>query len=312
VVGPSENGVLDAPSPRSSFVLRLRSRPDGGHGLLPSPVLRRAARSDRKGETAISRLDIGGLLIDLDGTVYQGRELLPGAATAIERLRAAELPLLFTTNTSRKSRGDILDFLAGLGLNVATEEVFSAPVAAAEWLAERGVQRIQLLLPRSTRADFDGFVITDENPDMVLVGDLGSDFTFERLNAAFRSLRGGAGLVAVHRNRFWLPEDGPTLDAGPFVAALEYAARTEAMLVGKPSAAFFRTAAARTGVPLGRLAVVGDDVESDVIGARAAGLQSIQVRTGKFDPTLHAELLPQERPHLIVDSLAVLPDLLDA
>lgn len=280
--------------------------------MLPSPVLRRAARSDWKGETAISRLDIGGLLIDLDGTVYQGRELLPGASTAIERLRAAELPLLFTTNTSRKSRRDILDFLRGLGLEVETEEVFSAPVAAAEWLAERGVQRIQLLLPRSTHADFDGFDITDVDPDMVLVGDLGSEFTFERLNAAFRSLRGGAGLVAVHRNRFWLPEGGPTLDAGPFVAALEYAARTEATLVGKPSAAFFRTAAARTGVPLDRLAVVGDDVESDVIGARAAGLQSIQVRTGKFDPTRHAELLPQERPHLVVDSLAVLPDLLNA
>jgi HAD superfamily hydrolase (TIGR01458 family) len=275
-------------------------------------VLRRAARSDRKGETAISRLDIGGLLIDLDGTVYQGSELLPGASTAIERLREAELPLLFTTNTSRKSRRDILDFLGGLGLDVEGQEVFSAPVAAAEWLAERGVQRIQLLLPRSTHADFEGFEISDENPDMVLVGDLGSDFTFERLNAAFRSLRGGAGLVAVHRNRFWLPDAGPTLDAGPFVAALEYAARTEATLVGKPSAAFFRTAAARTGVPVGRLAVVGDDVESDVIGARAAGLQSIQVRTGKFDPTLHTDLLPRERPHLIVDSLAALPDLLDA
>lgn len=292
-------------------MLILRPRPDGGHGLLASPVLRWAASTGRKERNAISDLDIAGLLIDLDGTVYQGRELLPGASTAIERLRAARLPLLFTTNTSRKSRRDILAFLADLGLDVETEEVFSAPVAAAEWLADRGVRRIQLLLPESTHDDFAEFEITDQDPDMVLVGDLGEGFTFECLNAAFRSLRGGAGLVAVHRNRFWLPDSGPTLDAGPFVAALEYAARTDATLIGKPSAAFFRTAARRTGVPLARLAVVGDDVESDVIGARAAGLQSIQVRTGKFDETLHADLLPQERPHLVIDSLAALPDLLN-
>ncbi|MGD8497173.1 MAG: TIGR01458 family HAD-type hydrolase [Gemmatimonadales bacterium] len=279
-------------------------------------MLRRAASTHRRplrreGGKTISELDIEGLLIDLDGTVYEGRSLVPGAAAAIRRLRAGGFPLLFTTNTSRKSRADIIASLGTLGLDVATDEVFSAPVAAAGWLADRGVRRIQLLLPSSTHADFADFEITDEDPEMVLVGDLGSGFTFERLNEAFRSLRGGAGLVAVHRNRYWLPESGPTLDAGPFVAALEYASRVEATLVGKPSAAFFRTAAARTGVALTRLAVVGDDVESDVIGARAAGLVSVQVRTGKFDESLHADLLPQERPHVVIDSLAELPALLD-
>lgn len=262
-------------------------------------------------EVLISNLDVAGILIDLDGTVYQGSELIPGAAAAIARLRGVGMPLLFTTNTSRKSRRDIIASLRAMGLDVRAEEVFSAPVAAAEWLAEQGVRRIQLLLPESTHADFADFQITSVDPEMVLVGDLGAGFTFERLNEAFRSLRGGAGLVAVHRNRFWLPEDGPTLDAGPFVAALEYAARVEATLVGKPSAAFFRTAASRTGVPLERLAVVGDDVESDVAGARAAGLVSIQVRTGKFESSGRESLLPDESPHRVIDSLADLPALLD-
>lgn len=221
------------------------------------------------------------------------------------------MPLLFTTNTSRKGCDDIIDSLRALGLALRAEEVFSAPVAAARWLAERDVRRIQLLLPESTHADFDGFEITADDPEMVLVGDLGPEFTFDRLNSAFRSLRAGAGLVAVHRNRYWLPESGPTLDAGPFVAALEYAARVEATLVGKPSAAFFRTAAAQTGVELERLAVVGDDIESDVAGARAAGLVSIQVRTGKFDLARTESALPAERPHRVIDSLADLPALLD-
>ena len=221
------------------------------------------------------------------------------------------MPLLFTTNTSRKSRREIIASLNSMGLGVHTGEVFSAPVAAAGWLTEQGIRRIQLLLPESTHDDFTDFAITSDDPEMVLVGDLGAGFTFERLNAAFRSLRAGAGLVAVHRNRFWLPEEGPTLDAGPFVAALEYAARVEATLVGKPSAAFFQTAAARTGVALERLAVVGDDVESDVAGARAAGLVSIQVRTGKYESSSQASRQPAERPHRVIDSLADLPALLD-
>lgn len=262
-------------------------------------------------ERAISNLDVAGVLIDLDGTVYQGNELIAGAASSIERLRGVGMPLLFTTNTSRKSRRGIISSLSSMGLELRPEEVFSAPVAAAEWLAEQGVRRVQLLLPESTHDDFTGFEITAEDPEMVLVGDLGPAFTFERLNAAFRSLRAGAGLVAVHRNRFWLPDGGPTLDAGPFVAALEYAARVEATLVGKPSAAFFRTAASRTGVALERLAVVGDDVESDVAGARAAGLVSIQVRTGKFDESRQESLPPGERPDRVIDSLADLPGLLD-
>ncbi|MFW6088144.1 MAG: TIGR01458 family HAD-type hydrolase [Gemmatimonadota bacterium] len=263
-------------------------------------------------EGAITTLDVAGVLIDLDGTVYQGSELIAGAAAAIERLRDARVPLLFTTNTSRKSRRDIIDSLRSMGLEIGPDEVFSAPVAAAEWLADQGVQRVQLLLPASTHDDFTGFEITAADPEVVLVGDLGAEFTFERLNAAFRSLRGGAGLVAVHRNRFWLPEAGPTLDAGAFVAALEYAARVEATLVGKPSAAFFRTAASRTGVALERLAVVGDDAESDVAGARAAGLMSIQVRTGKFARGRQASLLPGELPDRVIGSIADLPELLGA
>lgn len=256
--------------------------------------------------------DIDGVLLDLDGTVYEGRGLVAGAAAAIRRLRERGVPLLFTTNTSRKSRDDVVAHLERMGLELRPGEVFSAPVAAAGWLSDHGIRRIQLLLPVSTHADFAAFEITDDNPEAVLVGDLGEGFTFRVLNGAFRSLLGGARLVAVHRNRYWLPDGGPVLDAGPFVAALEYAAGTGATLVGKPSPAFFRTAAARTGVALERLAVVGDDVESDVKGARDAGLVAIQVRTGKYDPARNEALAPDERPHRIIDSLADLPALLGA
>jgi HAD superfamily hydrolase (TIGR01458 family) len=253
---------------------------------------------------------IEGLLIDLDGTVYQGRELIAGSDRAIDQLRENGVPFLFTTNTSRMSRSDIALSLGSMGLSVDTSEVFSAPVAAARWLTDQGVHRIHLLVADSTREDFEGFEITDDRPEAVLVGDLGSDFTFERLNAAFRSLRAGARLVAIHRNRFWLTDQGPTLDAGPFVAGLEYASRQQATLVGKPSPAFFDAASSLLGIRRDGLAVVGDDLETDVRGGRAAGLATIQVRTGKFDQALLDEAPPDQRPDHIVSVLADVPSLL--
>lgn len=253
---------------------------------------------------------VEGLLIDLDGTVYQGEELIQGSAAAVRRLREEGVPFVFTTNTSRMSRADITEALSSLGFPVESDEVFSAPVAAAQWLRDEGVRRIHLLVSESTFADFSDFEITTAGPEAVLVGDLGPGFSFERLDGAFRSLRDGARLVAIHRNRFWLTARGPTLDAGPFVAALEYASRKDATLVGKPAPAFFDAASSLLGVARDRLAVVGDDLETDVRGGRAAGLTTIQVRTGKFDAALLRDAPPDHRPHHLVASLADVPDLL--
>ena len=253
---------------------------------------------------------IEGLLLDLDGTVYLGRDLLPGSAEAIDALRTAAIPFLFTTNTSRMSRRDVTASLRSMGLTVRESEIFSAPVAAAGWLREQGIDRVHLLVSDSTLEDFAGFEIGATDPEAVLVGDLGAGFTFDRLNEAFRSLRRGARLVAIHRNRFWITEGGPTLDAGPFVAALEYASGQSAELVGKPSAAFFDTAARLLNVPRAGLAVVGDDLESDVRGGRAAGLTTIQVRTGKYDARRLEAAPIEDRPHHLVASLADVPALL--
>lgn len=256
---------------------------------------------------------VDGLLVDLDGTVYEGDALVPGAAEAVERLRERGIPHLFTTNTSRMSRRDVVRHLARLGLSVEPGRVLTAPLAAARWLRREGLTRVLLLLPESTREDFAELEVAGPGTEAeaVVVGDLGPGFTFERLNEAFRALRAGARLVAVHRNRYWIPEEGPTLDAGPFVVGLEYAARVEAVLVGKPAPAFFELAADLLEMPVDRLAVVGDDPESDVRGARAAGLTAIQVETGKFDPERAGEVPPGERPHRRIPSIAALPALLD-
>jgi HAD superfamily hydrolase (TIGR01458 family) len=137
------------------------------------------------------------------------------------------------------------------------------------------------------------------------VGDLGAAWSFEHMNRAFRQVLAGARLVALQRNRYWKTAGGLSLDAGPFVAALEYAAGVEATLVGKPSRAFFDIAVASLGVPASDVVMVGDDPMSDVAGAHGAGCAGVLVRTGKYRP---GDDLPAGRlPDAVVDSVADLP-----
>ncbi|HEX6711619.1 MAG TPA: HAD-IA family hydrolase, partial [Rubrobacter sp.] len=160
------------------------------------------------------------------------------------------------------------------------------------------------LVEESLLEDLDDVTITTDHPHYVLVGDLGEDFTYERLDAAFRCLMEGAELLALQKNRYWRTEGGLSLDAGPFVAALEYASGKQAVVVGKPEKSFFQIALEDLGLVAHEVAMVGDDAEADVAGAKRAGLLGIQVRTGKWQAdTRDADL--------VIDSIADLPGALE-
>src|SRR5207247_6470655 len=134
-----------------------------------------------------------------------------------------------------------------------------------------------------------------------------SGFTFELLNDLFRKLLGGAELVALQKNMYWLTEGKLTIDAGAFVAALEYASGKTAHLVGKPSCDFFNLALANIGLPASRVAMVGDDIEADIEGAQGAGLKAILVKTGKFQEEVQKVGIP---PDALIESIADLPVLM--
>jgi HAD superfamily hydrolase (TIGR01458 family) len=256
---------------------------------------------------------IRGLLIDLDGTVYTEDGLVPGAREALRAVRTGGLRLRFVTNTSRKPRSAVLERLRELEIEAEQSDVITAPVAALAWLRERGAERVGLLVSRSTWEDFGGLEVVgpeDGEPgavDHLVIGDLGSAWDFETLNWGFRRLLGGAALVAIQKNRYWDAGDGLALDAGPFVAALEFATGREATVVGKPSRAFFEAAASSMGLAPGDCAMVGDDLESDVVGAQEAGVTGILVRTGKFRRDDLGEDEVRRRADAVLDSLAELP-----
>lgn len=224
-------------------------------------------------------MSICGVLLDLSGVLYVGEHSLPGAREALERLRAAGLPVRYITNTTRSTRREIVARLAGMGLRVTSEEVFTAPLAARRLIEQRRLRPLLLVHP-GLEEEFAG--LDTARPDAVLLGDAGEGFTYGRLNAAFRLLIEGAPLLAMARNRYFKDGESLSLDAGPFVAALEYAAGTDAEVVGKPSRAFFHSAAADFECGPNEVVVVGDDVEADVVGAVGAGMGGVLVRTGKY------------------------------
>jgi HAD superfamily hydrolase (TIGR01458 family) len=244
---------------------------------------------------------VEGLLVDLDGTLYIGDEPVEGAREAIGRLRTSGLAIRFVTNTTRKPCRMVGEHLLALGFEVEEAEIFTPARAAAGLIGEESCLP---LVDESLLEDLAGITLTRDHPDHVLVGDLGEGFTYPRLNAAFRCLVSGAGLIALQRNRYWRTEDGLALDAGPFVAALEYASGKSATVVGKPEESFFRLALDDLGLSSHEVAMVGDDAEADVAGAQGVGLRGIQVKTGKYHPETGGE------PDLLLDSIAAVPQAL--
>jgi HAD superfamily hydrolase (TIGR01458 family) len=253
---------------------------------------------------------VEGLLLDLSGVVYVQDEAVPGAAEALAKLRAGGIPIRLVTNTTMRPRRSILERLERLGIEADTAELLTPATLAARRCAEAGYRSVSLVVLDELREDLVGLEEGDGPVDAVIVGDLGDGWDYEVLNRAFRRLMDGADLIALQKNRYWETSEGLSLDAGPFVSALEYATGREAEVVGKPSDAFFELALSELGVGTDRAAMVGDDVEADVGGAMDAGLAGILVRTGKYREDLVRETGIE--PTATVDSIADVPALLSS
>ena len=244
-------------------------------------------------------VDIQGTLLHADGSP------LPHAGDAIAALRAQGVAVRFVTNIDSVGVETILGRLTHAGISALASEVFSPISATVRFLELNARPRCFLLVPDTIEPEFAAFRGNGGRIDCVVVGDCREGFTYARLNEALRHVMAGAQLVALQKGRFFPTADGPVLDTGAFVSALEYGSGQQAHVIGKPSAELLRLAIADLGCDPFDAVMVGDDVASDVAGAHAIGARSVLVRTGKF--TL-ADLEQAERkPDLVIDSIADLP-----
>jgi HAD superfamily hydrolase (TIGR01458 family) len=227
-------------------------------------------------------------------------------------LREAGHRLRFVTNNTTTTRAELAQELRGMGIELDDDELQTTPRAAARALAGK---RVLALTMHAIVGELEGVELVGEDAQAVLVG--GADetpetnlvFSFMNLARAFHELEAGAELYCLHKNRWWQTKQGPLLDAGAFVAGLEYAADTDAVVLGKPSPAYFEAALEALDADAHMTWMVGDDIESDIAGAQAHGMKTLLVRTGKFRPD--AVERGRTRPDGIVSSIAQVPDWLE-
>jgi HAD superfamily hydrolase (TIGR01458 family) len=251
------------------------------------------------------------VLLDLDGVVYLGDSPVPGAADVVDWLTREDIPFRFLTNTSSRPRASIVEKLSGMDISASDDDILTPAVAARSWLQDQSSGRPALFVPDATAAEFAELDPlpddAEEGAGAVVVGDLGAAWDFATFNRAFRLLMAEPHptLVALGLTRYWRADDGLRLDAGAFVRALEYAAGTTAVVMGKPDQAFYQAAVDGLGLAADDVVMVGDDIRSDVEGAQRAGLTGVLVRTGKFTA---ADLDGDVKPDAVLDSIADLSD----
>ncbi|AYC33785.1 TIGR01458 family HAD-type hydrolase [Pseudomonas cavernae] len=222
------------------------------------------------------------VLLDISGVLYEDDQPLPGAVEAVRALQAKGCPLRLVTNTSRLGKAAIHRQLTGMGFAVQPEQIFSAPQAVLRHVREHGLRPYCLIHPNLEEEFAD--LLDPPAPDAVVLGDAEMRFDYAHLDRAFQLLIAGAPLICMGDNRYFRSHGALHLDAGPFVRALEYAAGSIALVLGKPAAGFFASALADLGVSAEQALMIGDDVAADIQGALAAGLHACLVQTGKYRP----------------------------
>ena len=224
--------------------------------------------------------EIGAFAVDLDGVMWEGSRLLPGAREFLQWCAATGRPVAFVTNTVSLSRGQIIEKFRQLGVAEAEEaQVFSAGRAAALYIAGRQAgARVCVVGQHGTHLEVQqaGLHSVDSEADFVLVG-MDREIHFDRLKLACRQALKGAEIVAANEDRWFPEEDGPVPGAGCFKAFIEWCTGREAVLCGKPNPEIFLQAARYLGYPVESIAMIGDIPEVDLVGARKAGMRCVLI-----------------------------------
>lgn len=223
-------------------------------------------------------------LFDVDGVLYAGKERLRliGGLRITQRLKELGKRFFILTNISTHTRAQIAGNLRSLGFRVTEEDILNSTYLTAAYLRKRyGSARCFVLGEEGLRQELltAGHVLTEESPRVVVIG-LDRRLTYERLNHAYGFLRAGADLVAGHMARAYMYENAPALAPGPIVKALEYASGKRASSIGKPSPVMFRLAMELGRARPSETVMVGDQIETDAVGAKRLGIFTVITLSG--------------------------------
>ena len=251
---------------------------------------------------------ISPVLIDFDGVIKLGEKPAPDASKFLKYLTEKKIPSYIISNSTLRTGDEILSFLSGNNINIGVPAM-TAVDATLHYVKEH-YSKVSVFCIPSIKKIFKDF-IDDKNPEAVVIGDIGDNWTYKLMNEIFRKVKGGAAIVAMHQNRYWYPGGGElSLDAGAFIKAIEYGAERESILIGKPSPLYFRTALSLLGFSADdEFFMIGDDLENDVLAAKQIGGRGVLIYTGKTSfPLISNQNL---KPDLEINSLIEMIDILE-
>ncbi len=223
-----------------------------------------------------------GLLIDLDGTLYHGNRVIPGAADWIASLKQVGIPYLFVTNNSSRTAEGVAAHMRELGIDASANEVCTSALASAAYIAkEKPGATVHVIgepgLLEAVQAA--GLIVSDEQPDYVLQG-IDRSFTYDKLTKALRLISGGAKFVLTNPDLQLPSHDGLLPGAGTLGAAIAAASAVEPVIIGKPSSILMEYALEKIGLSASDAVVIGDNMLTDIAAGAAAGCRTILVMTG--------------------------------
>ena len=247
---------------------------------------------------------IRGLAIDMDGTVYKGMNVIPGAREFIRELGEKGIPYMFVTNNSSKGRRQYFEKLSKMGFDVDMKNVLTSGTAALRFLKnERPGKTVYVVGTESYMEDVReyGIPLDDENPDIVLLS-FDRELTYEKINKAYAFIKRGAEYIATHPDDLCPTEGDYDVDIGAFIAMYRYLLNKEPLIIGKPNRLLLDMAAAEMGIDSSEIAMVGDRLYTDMKMAYDNGLSSILVLTGetKIEDLEHSDV----KPTYVLDSVA--------
>jgi len=249
-----------------------------------------------------------GFLIDMDGVIYRGPELIPGAAEFIAGLRRSRIPFMFLTNNSQRTRRDVAMKLTRMGVPVEDTHIFTCAMATARFLALQKPHGTAYVIGEGgllNALHSNGYAIVDRSPDYVVVGE-GRTLSFEMLEQAVQMVLDGAKLIATNLDPNCPTNSGTRPGCGAIVSLIEKATGIQAFSVGKPSPVMMRMARKELGMATSETIMIGDTMETDIQGGVQMGYRTILVLSGGSS---RADLAKYAfKPDLVIDSVADLDE----
>ncbi|WP_425449316.1 HAD-IIA family hydrolase [Dethiothermospora halolimnae] len=242
-----------------------------------------------------------GFLIDLDGTVYLKEKEIEGSFKFIKKLQESNIPHRFLTNTTGRTIKEIKENLLKMGMDTKEENILNPIVIADYYLKENNIKFFCFAGEKKIGEQLKSSLQTDTNPEVVILGDIQKCCSYEELNKIYGYLMNGSKLISTSYSEFYISKDGRKIDTGAFAKLFENLTDEKAVIIGKPSNMFYQMALNSLGFSKDEVIAVGDDIKTDIKGAKAQGIYSVLVKTGKYDPDSLSKA--EIKPDKILDRL---------